>query len=86
MKFLRDIFTGRDNTTYDIGRLLWFQALQAFIFMSAYHLYKGGAFDPIAWGAGLAGLLAAGGASLGLKAKVEPDADGDGIPDILEKK
>lgn len=86
MKFFRDLFTGRDNKTYDIGRVLWFQTVQAFIVMSIYALYKGSAFDPIAWGAGLAGLLAAGGASLGLKAGVEPDVNNNGIPDILEKK
>lgn len=83
-KFWKDLFTGRDGRTYDIGRVLWFQSIQAFIGLTAYALYKGGEFDAVAWGAGLAGLLAAGGAALGLKAGAEPDLNGNGIPDYLE--
>jgi hypothetical protein len=73
MKFFRDLFTGKDNTTYDIGRFLWFQGCQAFILFSGYALWKGGMFDPITWGGGLAALLGAGGAALGLKSQTEAD-------------
>jgi hypothetical protein len=73
MKFFRDLFTGKDNSTYDIGRFLWFQGCQAFILFSGYALWKGGTFDPIVWGGGLAALLGAGGAALGLKATTESD-------------
>jgi hypothetical protein len=85
-KFFRDIFTGRDNRTYDIGRVLWFQAIQAFIAISIYALYKGGVFDPVTWGAGLAALLGGGGAAIGLKSTTEPeDLNGDGYVDEVEK-
>lgn len=72
LKFWRDMFTGRDNRTYDIGRVLWFQSVQAFILISLYALYKGGTFDPILWGAGLSALIAGGGAGLAMKGSTEP--------------
>lgn len=77
-RFFRDMFTGRDNKTYDLGRVLWFQSIQAFIGVSAYALHKGGTFDPVLWGAGLAALMASGGAALGLKSGTEPEHNGMG--------
>lgn len=71
-KFFRDIFTGRDNRTYDMGRVLWFQSIQAFILVTIYALHKGGSFDPVTWGAGLAALITGGGAAIGLKSNTEP--------------
>lgn len=71
-KFFRDMFTGKDNKTYDIGRVLWFQSVQAFVLLSVYAIYKGGEFDPITWGAGIAALIAGGGAGIKLKADTEP--------------
>lgn len=72
-RFFHDMFTGRDNHTFDMGRILWFQSIQAFIGLSVYALYKGGTFDPVLWGAGLAALMASGGAALGLKSGTEPE-------------
>lgn len=66
------MFTGRDNQTIDIGRVIWFEAVQAYVAISIYSIYKGGVFDAVTWGAGLAALLGAGGAALGFKANVEP--------------
>jgi hypothetical protein len=86
MKFFKDLFTGKDNATYDIGRFLWFQGCQAFILFSGYALWKGGAFDPITWGGGLAALLGAGGAALGLKSHTESDTDATKAFDRLERK
>jgi hypothetical protein len=71
-RFFHDLFTGTDNDTYDIGRVLWFQSIQAFMILSGYALYQGWEFDPIAWGGGLAALLGGGGAAIGLKASTEP--------------
>ncbi|RYD47941.1 MAG: hypothetical protein EOP83_27260 [Verrucomicrobiaceae bacterium] len=72
-KFFRDIFTGRDNKTYEMGRVLWFQSVQAFILITMYSLYKGNDFDPITWGAGVAALIAGGGAAIKLKQESEPN-------------
>lgn len=77
-KFFRDIFTGRDNRTYDMGRVLWFQSVQAFVLVTIYSLHKGGSFDPVTWGAGLAALIAGGGAAIGMKASSEPNEGNDG--------
>lgn len=80
-KFFKDIFTGRDNRTYDMGRVLWFQSVQAFVLVTIYSLHKGGSFDPVTWGAGLAALIAGGGAALGIKAGTEPNQGrGDNEP------
>lgn len=84
-KFFKDLFTGKDNRTYDIGRVLWFQSIQAFMGISIYAIYKGGTFDPVLWGAGLAALLGGGGAAIGLKSTTEPaDTNGDGYIDAIE--
>lgn len=79
-KFFRDIFTGKDNRTYDMGRLLWFQSIQAFILVTLYSLHKGGTFDPVTWGAGLAALITGGGAAIGLKSNTEPHINDYGVP------
>jgi hypothetical protein len=73
INFFRQMFTGKDNRTIDIGRILWFESIQAFIGLTIYHIYNHGVFDPVTWGGGLAALLAAGGAALGLKGGVEPE-------------
>lgn len=70
---IRHLFTGRDNHTIDIGRVLMFQAVQSYMILTAYFIYKGGAFDFIAYGSGLAALLAAGSAGLAMKAGTEPE-------------
>lgn len=87
-KIIKDIFTGKDNKTYDIGRVLWFKASCSFVILTAFSIYKGGILDPIAWGTGMAAILGAGGAALGLKASTEPliDVDKDGIDDRYQPR
>lgn len=84
-KFFKDIFTGKDNRTFDMGRVLWFQSVQAFILVTIYSLHKGGSFDPVVWGAGLAALIAGGGAAIGIKANTEP-ADNDYLDQVTAAK
>jgi len=82
MLALKQMFTGKDNKTLDLGRVLWAKAVVAFLGLAFYGVYKGNPVDYIAFGTGLAAVLAAGGAAIGLKAKTEPeDLNGDGIPD-----
>lgn len=71
-KFFRDIFTGVDGKTYDMGRVLWAESVIAYTLMTAYAVWKGQVIDPLAWGGGLAAIMGAGGAALGLKASTEP--------------
>lgn len=73
MHIIKHLFTGKDNRTIDIGRVILFEAVQSYILLAAYLIYKGGAFDLIAYGSGLAALLAAGGAGIALKSGTEPE-------------
>jgi len=82
MTGLKHMFTGKDNQTIDLGRVLWAKAVVAFLGLAFYGVYKGNPVDYMAFGTGLAAVLAAGGAAIGFKAKTEPeDKNGDGIPD-----
>ncbi len=72
MRCLCQLFTGRDNSTWDLGRVLWAKMATAYVGLSAWHVLHAGGFDPVAWGAGAAAVLAAGGAAIGLKAHAEP--------------
>lgn len=69
-----NLFTGRDNTTLDMGRILWFKGSLVFSGLSVYHVFKTGTFDYIAFGTGFAAVLAAGGAAIGFKKDTEPHA------------
>ena len=75
MLSLKQMFTGKDNKTLDLGRVLWAKAVLAFLGLAFYGVYKGNPVDYMAFGTGLAAVLAAGGAAIGFKAKSEPDAD-----------
>ena len=75
MLSLKQMFTGKDNKTLDLGRVLWAKAVLAFLGLAIYGVYKGNPVDYMAFGTGLAAVLAAGGAAIGFKAKSEPDAD-----------
>ena len=66
------LFTGRDNATPDLGRVLWAAVVAQYLALSGWHVVAHAVFDPIAWGGGAAAVLAAGGAALGLKAHTEP--------------
>jgi hypothetical protein len=65
-------FTGRDNKTLDLGRILRAKGVLIFFGLSIYDIYRGSAFDASTWGIGLGAVLAAGGAALAMKAGTEP--------------
>ena len=69
---LKHLFTGIDNATFDLGRVLWGIMGAGFVFLSGWHVGHGGAFDPVSWGTGAAGLLAGGGIGIAAKSKTEP--------------
>lgn len=70
--FMKHCFTGHDNQTFDLGRVLWAIGVVAFILFAGYHAITKGEFDAIGYGGGLGGLLAGGGASLRMKMDTEP--------------
>jgi len=69
---LLQTFTGKDNKTLDLGRILWAKGVLIFFGLSIYDVYRGSPFDASVWGIGLGAVLAAGGAALALKSSTEP--------------
>lgn len=69
---IRDLFSGKDNYSLDIGRILWAIGVMVFLVMSVISVFTDSKFDYISWGAGFAAVLAAGGAALKLKETTEP--------------
>jgi len=70
---LKQMFTGADNSTLDLGRILWAHMAVGYLVITGYHaVVSSGPLDPIAWGGGAAAVLAGGGGSLALKAGTEP--------------
>lgn len=67
-------FSGRDNQSVDMGRVLWAVSVLALIVFQAHTVWTDGHFDPIAFSGGCAAILAGGGAALGMKATTEPGA------------
>jgi hypothetical protein len=71
-KFLNDIFTGKNNSTFDLGRILWAMGVLVFLVLSVIDVLNGHRFDPISYGAGLGAVMALGAGALALKSKTEP--------------
>ena len=71
---LRHMFTTSDNTTGDLGRVLWACVVLSFIGLSSASLYRGFPFDPASWSIAAGTLLASGAGALRLKMATEPDA------------
>ncbi len=73
MKFIKDILTGIDNQTYDIGRASFLCALLSFLGLEIYAVvWKNAPFDLQAFGIAFGTMIAALGAALNLKSKTEP--------------
>lgn len=73
-KFFKDLFTGKDNKTWDLGRVMWAKGTMVYFAMTLYSLYKFIPIDPLNWATGFAAILAAGGAAIMLKRNDEPAA------------
>jgi len=69
---LKTLFTGKDNTSYDLGRVLWAFLTVALVVQEAVAVYRGQPFDPITFSTASAAMLAGGAGALSLKAKTEP--------------
>lgn len=70
--FVRSLFTGKDNQSGDVGRVLWTFLTVALTALEAHAVYKGAPFDPISFSTGATAILAGGAGALGLKARTEP--------------
>ena len=72
MKLLRDLFTGIDGQSYDLGRVLLAGGALVMIGAGVVGVYHTHALDFVAFGAGFDGLLTGGGALLLMKRQTEP--------------
>jgi hypothetical protein len=70
--FVQHMLTGRDNLTYDLGRVLWALAFVFGVGIATYCAINGKSFDLQNYGIGVGALLLAGGAALKLKENTEP--------------
>ena len=73
-KILRQLLTGADNSTHDVGRWLWLAGFIAYIAFQGYAILKGQSWDPQEFSIGLGAVLALGGAGVAVKASTEPKA------------
>lgn len=73
VKILRDLFTGIDGESHDIGRYLWALSVIMGLLYAGYDLlWLMHPFDIVAYGTGCGLLLAGGGAALMAKSGTEP--------------
>jgi hypothetical protein len=69
-KIFHQLFSGKDNLTLDLGRILW--AMMAIAYMTVTFVRSDGPFDYAVWATGAGIILAGGGGALALKAHTEP--------------
>ena len=71
-ELLKQLLTGKDNQTYDIGRVSWVIGLIAVIALAFYEvMHSTVSIRELAEALGI--VSAAGGASVAMKSKTEPD-------------
>ena len=70
-QFIKQLLTGKDNETYDIGRVTWLISLIAVIALAFYEVMQNSvSIRELAESLGI--VSAAGGASVAMKGKTEP--------------
>lgn len=72
--FMKNILTGKDNMTYDLGRVLWAISFSIGVVADVLCQAFGREFNLTDFGLGVGGLLTAGALSLKLKETTEPKA------------
>lgn len=66
---LRGFFTGRDNQSGEIGRVLWALGFVSLCAFQGWAMHRGQTFDPMTFSGGVAAILAAGGFGIAQKDK-----------------
>ena len=72
MDFLKQLFTGRDNKTHDLGRWSWAAATVSVIGGGAWNAVHAGAVDLMAFAQAIGVVVAAHGGALWAKKDTEP--------------
>lgn len=57
-KIVKDNLTDYDGSTYDTGRCIAWFCVASLTIMQGFAVAKGGAFDPMAYGGGVAAVIA----------------------------
>ena len=69
---IKQLLTGKDNETYDLGRVSWLVGMVAVIALAAYEvMHSNVSLRELAESLGI--VSAAGGASVAMKSKTEPE-------------
>lgn len=73
-EILKQLLTGKDNTTYDIGRVTWLIGMVAVILLAFYEvMHNTVSIRELAESLGI--VSAAGGASVAMKGRTEPNGE-----------
>ena len=75
MNRLLQLITGKDNTTWDLGRISWALSFVAVIAHEAYQLAHNAGASVRDFAIALAAVSAAHGAAIGMKANTEPGSE-----------
>ena len=71
-KVFHQLFSGKDNATLDLGRILW--AMMSVAYMVVTFVRSDSPIDYVVWATGASIILAGGGGALALKSHTEPTA------------
>lgn len=85
MKFLTDILTGPDNSSYDNGRVICLATFFVYFFLAFFAAFSGHEWTPLDFAGGAACMAAGFGANLHLKRLTEPkprDHSNSANPDL----
>jgi hypothetical protein len=74
MNILRNLFTGQDGVTHDLGRWSWAASWAAVVAAAGANWWHGAAIDLTAFGTALCAVAGAHGAALWAKRDTEPKA------------
>jgi len=74
MNFIRDILTGKDGITHDIGRWSWVGSLAALFAITIHEAWTGKTIDLQAFGVAVAAIVTAHGTAIWAKKDTEPGA------------
>ena len=72
MNWLKQLFTGKDGQTQDLGRWSWAFSLASIVGIAAYEAFTGKPIDLQSLGIALSTVVAAHGVAIGLKKDTEP--------------
>lgn len=68
-KFILDLFTGEDNATADVGRVMWFMGGIVYFVCTLWNIHE---FNPTQFATNFSVLLVGGAGALKLKQSTEP--------------